>query len=583
MAARFRFNNIKLSAKMALPLIMPVLALILISIMSVIYYSKLSDELIEKLYNEAHQSANVLTNADRDFYQALTAQMEMEKAKSPDELKKAKDAYAENIQQVKDRVQQAREIMLKRKTTFEGYKHKDSKLTAFQLFDSFDKDFNTFTGLFDPNTNVVKDEAQFTATFDSARGSINQIEEILDAYSKDIINQSNASVLSMQQMTVIWGILAIVVSILLGTLISININRRTKIALNLIQKTADFDLKYDNSYERHLDNKDEFGSIIKAEARVRNELRTIINGIVDETSKLNEAIKVTNTSMTYLESSIEDISATTEQISAGMEETAASTEEMNATSIEIERSAENIAQRAQEGARAAEKISARADEMQVSIRGAYENSVGVFNDVTRKLDEALDKSKAVEQIKVLADMILQITSQTNLLALNAAIEAARAGEAGMGFAVVADEIRKLAEDSKKAAGEIQTVTKIVTDSVENLAANSNDLLKFVSQDVTRDYETMLKASEQYNNDAVNINDIVIDLSATSEELLASIQNIVNATNEVALSANEGAAGTANIAEKSIVIANKAKEVNSSINSTSDGADQLEQMVSKFAI
>ena len=67
----------------------------------------------------------------------------------------------------------------------------------------------------------------------------------------------------------------------------------------------------------------------------------------------------------------------------------------------------------------------------------------------------IEKSKAVEEINILTDNILSITSQTNLLALNANIEAARAGEAGKGFAVVAGEIGKLAMDSAQAANQIR--------------------------------------------------------------------------------------------------------------------------------
>ncbi len=119
----------------------------------------------------------------------------------------------------------------------------------------------------------------------------------------------------------------------------------------------------------------------------------------------------------------------------------------------------------------------------------------------QKLESAIESSKVVEQINVLSDSIMNITSQTNLLALNAAIEAARAGEAGKGFSVVADEIRKLAEQSKDTVTEIQSITVKVIESVKNLSDSSSNLLTFVSTDMDNDYKTMLNVADKYSEDA----------------------------------------------------------------------------------
>lgn len=89
--------------------------------------------------------------------------------------------------------------------------------------------------------------------------------------------------------------------------------------------------------------------------------------------------------------------------------------------------------------------------------------------------EALEQAKAVDQIRMLFQSILEITAQTHLLALNASIEAARAGESGRGFVVVANEIRKLADGSKQAVDQIQSVTQEVVQSVTNLTANAEEL------------------------------------------------------------------------------------------------------------
>jgi methyl-accepting chemotaxis protein len=266
-----------------------------------------------------------------------------------------------------------------------------------------------------------------------------------------------------------------------------------------------------------------------------------------------------------------------------MEETAASTQEMNATSNEIERAVESIAERAQEGASTAMEIHKRAEVLNKDFSKSYDNTNAIFNGVKERLEKTLEESKAVEQINVLAESILAITSQTNLLALNAAIEAARAGEAGKGFAVVADEIRKLAEDSKMAVVKIQQAAQTVISAVGNLASESNSLLNFVSEDVSRDYKTMLSGTEQYNRDADKISELVTDLSSTSQQLLPTIQNMMKALSEVTSATNEGAEGTNNIAGKTSGIVQKAETVTTEIASVRESADKLELTVAKFKL
>lgn len=412
---------------------------------------------------------------------------------------------------------------------------------------------------------------------------MNQIEEILEVYGAEIVAQSNKTVSQTIMYVIVITASAIILSLLLGIIIITGINKRTKKTLELIKRTADLNLEYTEEYNKYLNEKDEFGLIINAESEVRKELVNIIKEVNSNASTLNEIVDLTNQSMSRLGEEIDGISATTEELSAGMEETAASVQEMNATSNEIERASENVADKAREGFMEAEKINKTANELNKSFAASQESAYRIFEEVKLSLEEALERSKAAEQISILADSILEITSQTNLLALNAAIEAARAGEAGKGFAVVADEIRKLAENSKNTVTEIQSITQTVLSSVNDLSSSSISLLDFMNNDVIKDYEMMLEATKQYKKDAEFVNELVENLSVTVEMLLASIQSTVKALDEVSAATNEGADGTSSIAQQTSNIVEHADEVIKSITNAKEISAKLNQMIAKFKI
>ena len=152
-------------------------------------------------------------------------------------------------------------------------------------------------------------------------------------------------------------------------------------------------------------------------------------------------------------------------------------------------------------ASSAEEISASTEQLSATVNRNAENTQK-SNELARNVTNAADVSgTAVSQTVVMMKQIAEkigiveeIARQTNLLALNAAIEAARAGEAGRGFAVVASEVRKLAERSQSAAGEIVTLS---SESVQ-VAANAGSSIKELLPDIKKTAELIQDRITSYN-------------------------------------------------------------------------------------
>jgi methyl-accepting chemotaxis protein len=347
--------------------------------------------------------------------------------------------------------------------------------------------------------------------------------------------------------------------------------------LNLIAK-GDFSLEVD---AKLLSRKDEIGVIANGIHEMKNALKNLAQSIKNESANINNEIKEAINNIEVLNSNLEGVSATTEELAASMEETAASSEEMTATSREIEKAVYSIAERSQEGAVASGEISKRAEQTKTNVHIAQKKAFDIFSNTKNQLEKAIEESKVVELINVLSESIMQITEQTNLLALNAAIEAARAGEAGRGFSVVAEEIRKLAEQSKKAVMKIQDVTTRVTTSVDNLSLSSSSLLTFITKDVNNDYKIMLDVADKYSEDAKFVDGLVTEFSSTSQELLASVETILEAIEGVTNAASEGAEGTTDIADKIAEINMKSNSVMKQIKKSQKSADKLKEEIEIF--
>ncbi|MBE6069040.1 MAG: methyl-accepting chemotaxis protein [Clostridium lundense] len=378
------------------------------------------------------------------------------------------------------------------------------------------------------------------------------------------------------------GIIVLIISIFFTFMIAKNLVNPLTLAINHLGliSMGDFTMSVPDKFMKR---KDEIGEIAKALDTMQSSIKTLVENVRYETDSIENVVYMVNEKVIDLNENIEKISLTTKELSESMEETAASSEEMSATAQEIERAVYSIAEKSQEGAMKAGEINKRAEETKENVQHSQKKSNDIFIGTKMDLERAIEASKVVEEINVLSESIMHITSQTNLLALNAAIEAARAGEAGKGFSVVAEEIRKLAEQSKSTVIEIQNITSKVTESVKDLSASSNKLLTFMNTDVSNNYNTMLSVADKYSKDAEFVHNLVSEFSSTSEELLASIGDVLKTIDGVAKAAGEGAGGTTDISGRVLEINNESNDLLKEVLKSKESADKLKKEVSNFKI
>lgn len=383
---------------------------------------------------------------------------------------------------------------------------------------------------------------------------------------------------------IVLGIEGIIVIIAVGlcAYIGISLSRAFQSALRYIGHIAEGD--FTHALPKHLDNrKDDFGILGQELQEMKRKVSSLIGEVKKQGEEINGIVERVSGSVSILSGNVEDVSATTQQLAAGMEETAASSETIKNMSHEIEAAAKNIAYRSQDGAEQAANIHERAAKAQKDTGEQRAHANAIHNDLNESLTKALEEAEVVKEIEVLSSAIMEITNQTNLLALNASIEAARAGEAGKGFAVVATEIGGLADQSKQTVTKIQQVTQEVTAAVENLSKDAERLLEFVATDVVASYDMFGEVAEAYNKDAEDIDSLISDFSATSQELLASIDGVLDAMQGISTATNEGAQGTANIADKAMEVKNRTDEVSKEVEKCDNTAKRLNEEIEVFKV
>jgi methyl-accepting chemotaxis protein len=378
-------------------------------------------------------------------------------------------------------------------------------------------------------------------------------------------------------------VIAIGGSIILGGVLIFSTIGRIITPLHKIRMLAERMSEYDISANIAITRKDEFGFIGRALNQAQDNLRYMIQLCADNATNVSALSEEASATVQEISTSLENINLEFEKIDSKTQDNSSNVEEIYASIQQVTANMQELTAQAERGNENSNNIKERAQAVEVNSKKAIETTGKVYLEREGYIKRAIEESKVVEEIKVMADSIASIAEQTNLLALNAAIEAARAGESGKGFAVVAEEVRKLAEESSSSVVTIQNTIERVEKAFSNLSDNSKEMLGFIKTNVKEDLEGYGSIAVQYTKDGEFVSEMSKQIAEMSDHVSASVEQVSAAISNTAKNSEAVSSSTHNIQQGIDDTSTAMKQVVETISKEAIKAEELSAIISKFKL
>jgi len=361
------------------------------------------------------------------------------------------------------------------------------------------------------------------------------------------ISSMNAASRSIAITTIMIVLLAILIAFGIGIYIAMGMSKAINGIISTAEQVASGNLAITSVTKR----RDEFGILTQSINSMIGNMRQLVEKIVSITQKVTKSVSIVLSTSKQVSNVSDNIAYAIQEISQGAAAQASDAElgvqKINLLAGKIN----NVAESARSINDLTKGTMDMTQEGLVSIEDLGEKAnetTRITREIMANIKELDSQSKSIGRI---VEFIKEIADQTNLLALNAAIEAARAGEMGRGFAVVAEEVRKLAEQSMKATGEITSIIKDTQNqtmrtvekaiATEAIVKSQNEAVVCTSDIFRKIKYSMESLANQVNEIMAGIDDMeehkvyainaIQNMSAVCEETAASSEEVTASTQE----------------------------------------------------
>lgn len=549
------------------------LILVLLMIQSVISNNKISvtDQSYKQLINENVENAMLAKDLENIYLNESNAVRNF--LLTGDETQIAQ--YEENVQKANKTL-----ALMAKSYTSKQDQETIKQLTAFQLrFQEIVKKELAFkqTGNVVGYTNLLSTSAKTISNVFQAKIEVlvKGQEQFVNSSTKEV----SQSVENTKQLMVYLGIVSLVIGILFAILLSRSIANPIKLAAKAIQKVAQGDLRVE---KLKVKNKDEVGDLVDALNTMVGDWQVVVGKIHESSASVAASSEELAASAQESTSASEQVSKMTQDSAEGNDRQLRQYQELTQSISEMNTGIHQVAQRSEEMIHLTENTSALTSKGEQFI----DHVVGQMNLIQSSVSKASQSIHSLRErsneISEIIEIITGVAEQTNLLALNAAIEAARAGEHGKGFAVVADEVKKLAEESKRSAGQITEminhIQRETKESVEMMAEENHQVVQGLkeTEEANQAFRLISSSMKEVSGKVVEVSASVEQMMAVSNQILETITKAKEISQKSVENTQESAAATE---EQYAAL----EEVAASAQFLSQMAEDLQTIISKFKL